>query len=208
MAMAALLKRTATGWRYRCFFLLLGAGIMFTAASATAAEIYEVDPDHSAITFRVKHLGITFVYGRFNHPIGSYALDDNTPENCFIDIRVRVENIDTGNPERDAHLRSEDFFDAAQFPNIVFKSILVEKLAPSGFQIIGHLSLHGITQFITVQAEKTGAVQIPGGEKRTGFETTFTIQRSHYGMKTMLGGVADTVELTVSIEGILRKSLP
>ena len=200
--------RTAVHRPCRWVPFILGAGLMLLFDTALAAEIYDVDPVHSAITFRVKHLGITFVYGRFNYPKGSYALDETTPENCFIDIRVQAGNIDTGNQERDAHLRSPDFFDVDNFPFIVFRSVLVEKLEGAAFQIIGHLSLHGITQFVTVQAEKTGAVQIPGGEKRTGFETTFTIHRSHYGMKTMLGGVADAVELTVSIEGILRENIP
>jgi polyisoprenoid-binding protein YceI len=197
-----------TAYLCLCLFHIFGAGTLLFSTAAFGAGIYEIDPDHSAITFRVKHMGITFVHGRFNNPTGSYALDETTPENCFIDIQVKAADIDTGNPERDAHLRSADFFEAEKFPDIVFKSVLVEQLEPRTYQVIGHLSLHGITQFVSVQAEETGDIQLPEGERRTGFETTFTIHRSHYGMKTMLGGVADTVELTVSVEGILRKNVP
>ncbi len=189
---------------YGIFFLaLLSSGLVIPRAT-TAAEIYRIDPDHSAITFKVKHMGIAFVFGRFNNMEGTYAFDDHAPENCFIDVRVKAANIDTGNAKRDNHLRSPDFFDAENFPDIAFKSVFVKKLQESIYEVVGYMTLHGISQFVTVQAAKTGTIQIPGGEVRTGFETTFTILRSDYGMKYMLGGVGDKVELTVSVEGFRK----
>ena len=190
---------------YGIMLFTLLSRALFIPRPTTAAEIYGIDPDHSAITFKVKHMGITFVYGRFNDLEGSYAFDDKTPENCFIEIQVKAENIDTGNSKRDNHLRSPDFFDTEEFPYIVFKSVFVKKLQESTYEVVGYLTLHGVTQFVTVQAVKTGEIQIPGGEVRTGFETTFTVKRSDYGMKYMLGGVGDRVELTVSVEGVRNK---
>ena len=184
-------------------FVLLSSGLALPHKAA--ADIYRIDPDHSAITFRVKHMGITFVFGRFNNLEGSYAFDDKTPENCFIEIQVKTENIDTGNTKRDNHLQSSDFFDAENFPTIAFKSVFVKKLQESTYEVVGYMTLHGVTQFVTVQALNTGDIEIPGGEVRTGFETTFTILRSDYGMKYMLGGVGDKVELTVSVEGVRNK---
>jgi polyisoprenoid-binding protein YceI len=207
-----LLECWNNGLKKRFFQLIIGffllawlSSQMVLPCTAAASEIYRIDPDHSAITFRVKHMGITFVFGRFNNMEGSYAFDDNVPENCFIDVRVKAEDIDTGNVKRDNHLRSPDFFDADNFPDIAFKSVFVKKLQESIYEVVGYMTLHGSTQFVTVEAAKTGDIQIPGGEVRTGFETTFTILRSDYGMKYMLGGVADKVELTVSVEGVKEK---
>jgi polyisoprenoid-binding protein YceI len=203
-----MIKKFIINFRYACFgFLLfpLISAVPLIPGPGMAAEIYDVDPDHSAITFRVKHMGITFVYGRFNNARGSYAFDDTVPENCFIDVRVMAADIDTGNEKRDDHLRSPDFFDVANFPDIVFQSVLVEKIQEATYRIIGHLTLHGVTRFVTVQAVKTGDISFPDGEKRIGFESTFTIQRSDYRMNTTLGGIADQVELTVSVEGVRRR---
>ena len=203
-----MIKNLIINFRYTSFgflLFLLMSTVLLIPALGMAAEIYDIDPDHSAITFRVKHMGITFVYGRFNNARGSYAFDDTVPENCFIDIRVMAANIDTGNERRDDHLKSSDFFDVENFPDIVFQSVLVEKLQQATYRIIGHLTLHGITRFVTVEAVKTGDISFPDGEKRTGFESTFVIQRSDYGMNTTLGGIADQVQLTVSIEGIRRR---
>jgi polyisoprenoid-binding protein YceI len=185
-------------------FVLL-AGALASPRVTNAADVYRIDPDHSTITFRVKHMGIAFVYGRFNDVEGSYAFDETATENCFIEIRVKAENIDTGNEKRDSHLRGPDFFDTDKFPTIVFKSVFVKKLQESTYEVVGYLTLHGITQFVTVQAVKTGNIQIPGGELRTGFETAFMVRRSDYGMKYMLGGVGDKIELTVSVEGVRNK---
>jgi polyisoprenoid-binding protein YceI len=187
---------------YGIFLFALLSSMLLIPRTTTASEIYEIDPDHSAITFKVKHMGITFVYGRFNNMKGTYTFNDNVPENCFIDIRVKAADIDTGNVKRDNHLRSPDFFDADNFPDIAFKSVFVKKLQESTYEVVGYMTLHGVSQSVTVQAVKTGDIQIPGGEVRTGFETTFTIRRSDYGMKYMLGGVGDKVELTVSVEGV------
>lgn len=189
------------------WFTLLSM-FLFIPCKAAALDIYTVDPNHSAITFKVKHMGITFVHGRFNNLEGAYAFDDKTPENCFITIQVRAENIDTGNEKRDNHLRSADFFNTEEFPYIVFKSVFVKKLQESTYEVVGHLTLHGVTKFVTVEAVKTGEIEIPGGEFRTGFETAFTVIRSEYGMKYMLGGVGDKVELMISVEGVRNKEEP
>jgi polyisoprenoid-binding protein YceI len=198
--------RQLPGFVFGFFLPALLLSTPFIPCAAGAVDIYSIDPDHSSITFRVKHMGITFVYGRFNRVEGTYAFDDTEAGNCFIDIRVKAADIDTGNEKRDSHLRSPDFFDADNFPEIAFKSVFVKKTQEAGYEVVGHMTLHGVTQFVTVQAVKTGKIEIPGGEVRTGFETAFSILRSDYGMKYLLGGVGDKVELTVSVEGV-RKNL-
>lgn len=163
---------------------------------------FAIDPDHSSIIFRVKHLGITFVYGRFNYTTGRYVAPNGKTGKAEIDIRVRVADIDTGNVIRDSHLQGPDFFHAEKYPWITFKSVSIEPLDTESFRVVGDLSLHGVTKRIIVEAFNTGSLEDVQGQSRAGFQTTFTIRRSDYGMKYMLGGVGDRVALTVSVEGV------
>ena len=179
--------------------------IVLLGGSALADEAYGIDPEHSSIVFRIKHLGITFVYGVFPNACGRYAFDDENLENAFIWIKVRVADINTGNETRDQHLRSPDFFDEERFPDIIFKSVSITASDAGEYLVTGELSLHGVIKQVTVRARKTGLVQALGGEYRSGFETRFSIKRSDYGMKYM-AVVADTVKLSVNVEGIRTDS--
>ena len=189
------------------FSSIVGIGLLgfFSLTCPNAAFSqggFVIDPDHSSIIFRVKHLGITFVYGRFNHATGRYRFQDSESEAAEIDIRVRVMDIDTGNAVRDADLQSPDFFHAEKYPWIRFKSVSIEPLENESFRVTGDLSLHGVARRVTLEAVKTGSRVDMEGRMRTGFQATFTIRRSDYGMKYMLGGVGDRVLLTVSVEGV------
>ena len=175
--------------------------VMIWPEWSQAGETYVIDPDHSAITFRIKHLGITFVYGVFPNAGGVYTFDDTDLENASIWIKVRVADIDTGNELRDRDLRSADFFDEKNFPIIVFKSLSIASSDDGQYLVTGELSLHGVTKMVTVLAVKTGLYQDPVGENRSGFETRFSIKRSDFDMQYM-AAVADKVELTVSVEGV------
>lgn len=166
-----------------------------------ADDAYVIDPDHSSIAFRIKHLGITFVYGLFSNANGVYAFDDSDLKNASIWIKVKVADIDTGNPERDRDLMGPDFFDEKKFPLIIFKSASITASGDDQYAVAGELSLHGVTRPVTVQAVKTGLYPDPAGGYRSGFEARFTILRSDFGMRHMTV-VADRVELTVSVEGV------
>jgi polyisoprenoid-binding protein YceI len=167
-------------------------------------ETYEVDLEHSSITFRIKHLGITYVYGRFNDMSGILKIDNQTPANSSVQVSAKTESVDTNVPKRDDHLRSPDFFDAKKFPTISFTSKSFKKLDEDTYEVAGSLNLHGITRPLTVTVEHTGSGKDPWGGYRTGYETTFTIKRSDFGMTTMLNGVGDEVRITLSIEGIRK----
>ncbi|MBW2172175.1 MAG: YceI family protein [Deltaproteobacteria bacterium] len=171
---------------------------------ASAIETYEVDPEHSAIVFRIKHLGITYVYGRFNDMSGTLKIDDQTPANSSVQISAKAANVDTAVAERDDHLRNPDFFDAKKFQTISFSSKSFKKLDQDAYEVAGALNLHGITRPLTVNVQHTGSGKDPWGGYRTGYETTFTIKRSDFGMTTMLNGVGDEVRITVSIEGVRK----
>ena len=169
-----------------------------------AGDTYVIDPDLSSITFRIKHLGITFVYGIFPNACGAYTFDDADLANAAIRIKVKVADIDTGNERRDQHLRSPDFFDERHFPLIVFRSVAITSADDGQYRVTGELSLHGVTRPVTVQAVKTGFYREIGGDYRSGFETRFSIRRKDFGMDYMTT-VADKVELFVSVEGIRIK---
>jgi len=166
-----------------------------------AVETYVIDPDHSSITFKIKHLGITFVYGVFPNAGGVYMFDDTNLENASIWIKVKVADIDTGSQKRDRDLLGPNFFNEEKFPFVIFKSVSITASNDDQYRVTGELTLHGVTKKVTVSAVKTGLYQDPSGEYRSGFETRFSVKRSDYGMKYMTA-VADKVELTVSVEGV------
>ena len=176
-------------------------GMLWWPGLSSADETYVIDPDHSSITFRIKHLGITFVSGKFPNASGTYTFDDMDLKNASIWIKVRVADIDTGNEKRDLHLRSSDFFDEKQFPFIVFKSVSISASDRGEYLVTGELSLHGVSKEVTVRAAKTTFYRDTGGEYRSGFKTRFSIKRSDFGMQ-YLSLVSDRVELFVSVEGV------
>ncbi|WP_373500626.1 YceI family protein [Desulfococcus sp.] len=190
-----LLSRLLTGT------LMLAA---FTTAVPVpaAADTYQVDPVHTYVLFRVKHLDIGYSYGRFGGPEGVIEWNEAAPEKSRVEMSVKAGNVDTDNDKRDQHLRSADFFNVDQHPVIAFKSTSVKKTGERTFDVSGDLTLLGKTRPVTVSVRQTGAGQDPWGKYRTGFETTFTVKRSEWGMNFMLNGVSDEVVVTVSAEGI------
>ena len=186
------------------------AGILITAIilsagflnPAVAADTYKLDPAHTSVVFRVKHLDVANVYGRFNGPNGSFVFDGASPADSSIEMQVNAQNVDTAVEKRDNHLRSPDFFNAAEYPVIHFKSSEVKKAGSNSYEISGDLTLLGKTRPITVKARQTGEGKDPWGNYRCGFMTSFTVKRSEFGMNFMMGGVGDDVLLTVSVEGI------
>jgi polyisoprenoid-binding protein YceI len=171
-------------------------------SSSYAAETYKVDTAHTYILFRVKHLGIGYSYGCIIHPTGTFAFDDSSATNGTIEMQVQANNIFTGVEKRDSHLKSPDFFNAEKHPLISFKSTSFKKISENTYEISGDLTLIEKTRPITIKAYQTGLGKDPYGKYRRGFETSFTIKRSEFGMDFMLSGISDEVNLTVSIEGI------
>ena len=157
---------------------------------------------HTSIIFRVKHLGTAFAYGRINGPSGSFVFDESAPSKSAIEIQAEAKNVDTAVEKRDNHLRSPDFFNAGEHPLVSFKSKSVKKLSENTYEVSGDFTLLGKTRPITVEVQATGGGKDPWGNFRRGFETSFSIKRSDYGMGFMIGGVSDEVNLTVSVEGI------
>jgi polyisoprenoid-binding protein YceI len=175
-----------------------------TAAAVRAADTYKVDPVHSQIVFQINHLGVSNILGRFNEPGGTFVLDNDDAGKSTFEISVAAKNVDTGFQKRDDHLRSPDFFNVKQFPTISFKSTGVKKLEDGSYELTGDLTLHGETKPITVKLGKIVAKEVGPqmGGTRAGFDTTFTLKRSDYGMSFMQGPLGDEVTLMINIEGV------
>jgi polyisoprenoid-binding protein YceI len=166
---------------------------------------HEVDPAHAWGVFKISHLGISNCYGTFHSIAGSVDLDG---DKGAVEISIKADSVDTGNEKRDQHLKGPDFFDAKQFPTIGFKSTKVEKTA-EGWNVTGDLAFHGVTKPITAKVVKTGEGETPnqtgGKDHRVGFEATFTVKRSEFGMSYGVQmGMGDEVGFTLSLEAIKK----
>ena len=174
------------------------AGIALPVSAAP--ENYRIDSVHSMVLFRIKRSDVSYVYGRFNNPEGTLVVDADNPAGDAFTVQVATENVDTGNGNRDNHLRSPDFFNAQQFRTISFKSTSVAKTEDKKYEVTGQLSLHGVEKEIKVVLEETGRGEARG-RSMIGFEGKFTIKRSDFGMSGMMGMIGDEVTLIVSFLG-------
>ena len=147
------------------------------------AATYTLDPSHTSIGFNVKYLMITDVIGQFKTYEAEIELEENTNKLKGVEANIQVSSIDTENAKRDGHLKSPDFFDAEQFPNILFKSRTVNKLGTDEYEVIGDLTIKGITKTITLRGKNTGFIDagMMGG-KRAGFSATAMINRKDFGL--------------------------
>lgn len=178
--------------------LILALALLLPAFAAAAPAKYTIDPAHSFVIFRIKHMDTGHVYGRFNEPMGTITIDDADPGKSQFTLELQTQKVDTGIQKRDDHLRSPDFFNAKQFPTIKFVSKDVKK-SDKGYNVTGDLTLHGVTKSITFDMEQTGQGAM-GPRQIIGFETTIDLKRTDYGMKNMVGPAADDVRLIISIE--------
>ncbi len=171
------------------------------AASATSEAVkFKIDSGHSSVLFRVKHFGVSNFYGRFNKIGGEISWDAKNPEASSISIEIDAASVDSNDKGRDDHLRNTDFLSAKEFPTITFKSKSVKKKGDK-LELTGDLTLHGVTKSVTTAVEFTGEGETPFGY-RAGFEASFEIKRSEFGVSGVPGGVGEDVRITVALEGV------
>ncbi len=191
-------------------FLGLGAlisGIVLsTTASIVTAEDYVIDTKgaHAFVQFRIKHLGYSWLYGRFNKFSGEFSYDASAPEKSAVVVELETASLDSNHAERDKHLRSDDFLNVDKFPKARFESTRVESTGSGKANIHGKLTLHGVTKDVVLAAEDTGAGKDPWGGYRQGFFGTTTIALKDFGIDYNLGPASTHVELILSIEGIRK----
>jgi polyisoprenoid-binding protein YceI len=176
-------------------------GVLATYGAAEAAT-YSVDPSHSEVSFQIRHL-VGKVRGKFKE--FSATVDDKTPS---VEFKIKADSIDTGEPKRDGHLRSADFFDVEKYPEITFKS---DKVTPKGkdeYEAQGTLTMHGVSKPLTLTVHVNGPQPDPWGKTRAGFETQTTLDRKQYGIvwnKALDNGGAllgDDVAVSINLETV------
>jgi polyisoprenoid-binding protein YceI len=147
-----------------------------------ATKTWQLDPAHTSIDFAVKHLMISTVRGRFGGVQGSIEVDENDLRTAKVDITIDVASIDTRQEQRDAHLRSPDFFDTEKFPTARFISRRIEGNVSGDFQVVGDLTMRGVTKEIAVHVTNEGQGMDPWGNLRAGFSATAKIDRRDFGL--------------------------
>lgn len=163
-----------------------------------------IDGSHTSAVFSVQHLGISRTYGMFRTVSGQFSLDPKNAASNTFEVTLDVESIDTNDAKRDEHLKAADFFNSKQFPEITFKATKVEQTKDE-LKLTGDFTMHGITKKVTLPFKKGGEANDPFGNARIGFSGEFTLKRSDFGMKTMVGPIGDEVAVEISFEGILQK---
>ncbi|MFP5276218.1 MAG: YceI family protein [Acidobacteriota bacterium] len=157
---------------------------MSTAAGSPAAvTTWNLDPAHSSAEFKVKHMMISNVKGSFRGLKGTLTLDESNPSRSKISATIDVSTLSTGDDQRDAHLKSADFFDAAQFPHMTFESTGVERLGEGEHKVTGSLTMHGVTKPVTFTVDGPGAPgKDPWGNTRIGLSATAKVNRKDFGL--------------------------
>lgn len=167
---------------------------------------WAIDPTHSEITFKVKHLVISTVTGTFKSFDGTLEAENNEFENGQISFEADINSIDTNNSDRDTHLKSDDFFNAAEYPKMIFESTSFTKTGDDEYKLIGNLTIRGNTQEITLNATYGGTAVDPYGQTKAGFEISGKINRKAFGLKwnavTEAGSVvvSDEVKLQMGVQ--------
>ena len=191
--------------------IIVGFISMIAIQPAMAQSTWDIDPAHSAAQFQVRHLMISNVRGEFGKISGKVTFDGKNYATVKAEAAIEVASINTREPKRDDHLRSADFFDAASYPKITFKSKRVEGVSGRKFTLVGDLTIRGTTKEVALRVEATPIVKGMGGETRIGAQATTKVNRQDFGVKwnrTLDGGgvvVGDEVQITLDLELIQAK---
>ena len=176
------------------------------ATETTTATFWTIDPMHSEVQFKVKHLVISTVTGSFGQYEGTVETVGDDFTDAKISFSADVNSISTGNEQRDGHLKSNEFFDAEKFPKLTFTSTSITKTGDDTYALVGDLTIRDVTKSVTLKVEHGGQMQDFYGQTKAGFEIVGTIKRKEFGLTwdgvTEAGGVvvSDDVKLVMNIQ--------
>jgi polyisoprenoid-binding protein YceI len=186
---------------------LIALMVAASAAAGAQTTTYKIDKMHSEADFTIRHMAISNVHGHFGNISGSITFDPSNVAKSTVDATIDVTTVDTGVPQRDGHLKSADFFEVAKFPTMTFKSTSVSKTS-EGFDVMGDLTLHGVTKPVTLHVEPSKEqIGMDGKTMARGFEATTTLHRQDFGLvwngplKSGDNVLGDDVKIEISIEG-------
>lgn len=187
-----------------CALAVSSIGVMSLPAMA---DTYVIDTKgaHASVNFAIKHLGYSVLTGRFDKFEGEFTYDPAKPEASTVNVTIDTTSVNTNHAERDKHLRSGDFLTVDKFPTATFvsKSIKLDD-DKDEFDIIGDLTLNGVTKSITIEVEKIGEGKDPWGGYRAGFSGETEIKLKDFNVKMDLGPASETVKLELEVEGIKK----
>jgi polyisoprenoid-binding protein YceI len=183
----------------------LALGGLLAAGPLYAAE-YAIDTEgaHASVNFRANHLGFSWVTGRLEKFDGSFNYDAADPNSASVSITIEAASVNTNQAERDKHLRSAEFLDAATYPEITFMSTSYKTNGDGTGVLKGDLSLHGITKPVTINVTRVGEGDDPWGGNRAGFQGTAELKLKEFGINYNLGPAAETIYLDLNIEGVRK----
>jgi polyisoprenoid-binding protein YceI len=181
-----------------------------TATAALTTGTYSVDPAHTRIGFVARHAMVTKVRGSFHEFEGRGEYDADDPSRSSLELTIQAKSVDTGNADRDAHLRGNDFLDMETFPTIHFASTAVEQVDDENYRVSGDLTIKGTTRPVTVPFEVSGPVQDPWGNQRIGLEGRLEINRKDWGVNFNValeaGGLLISEKVTLEFDVAAVKS--
>ncbi len=186
--------------RKTLFAILLSLGL----SAPASAEEYVIDTKgaHASITFRIQHLGYSWLYGRFNTFSGHFSYDEGEPASAAVEVSIDTTSVDSNHAERDKHLRSDDFLAVGDHPEATFVSTAYEPGADGHGVLHGNLTLRGVTKPVAIEVEHVGAGPDPWGGYRRGFSGTTSFALADFGIPFDLGPASREVELLLQVEGI------
>jgi polyisoprenoid-binding protein YceI len=192
--------------------LTAGLAAVLSLPAAAATSTWNIDPAHSSAQFSVRHLAISTVRGTFSKISGTVQLDESDITKSTVNVSIDVATVDTHEPDRDADLRTDKFFDVAKYPTMTFKSKKVEQVAPGKLKVTGDFTLHGVTKEVVLDVEgPTPPVKDPWGNQRAAVSAATKINRQVYGVKWNAnmdnGGVVvgDDVSINLDVEMVKAK---
>lgn len=170
---------------------------------AVASDDYTYDLVHSSVSFKARHLDISWIHGRFNEVEGKFSLDRQDPTKSTFQLTIKADSVDTANAARDEHLRQPDYFDTKQFPTIEFKSTSV-KAIDGGYEVTGDFTMHGKTKEVTFLL-MGGKEHTFKDVKRVAFSTELKLKRSDFGFdKNAIGPIGDEAIIIIDCEGMRK----
>ncbi len=188
--------------------LALAVSSIGVVALPALADTYAIDTKgaHASINFAIKHLGYSVLTGRFDKFDGEFTYDPAKPEASTVSVTIDTTSINSNHAERDKHLRSGDFLNVEKFPTATFvsKSVKVDASDKDEFDIIGDLTLNGVTKSVTIEVEKVGEGKDPWGGYRAGFSGETEIKLKDFNVKMDLGPASQTVKLQLEVEGVKK----
>jgi len=189
------------------YFTIATLLIMFIFAAPLQAAEYDIDTAdaHATVQFKIKHLGYSWLTGRFNKFDGYFSYDEKNPDASKIEVNIDTASIDSNHAERDKHLRSKDFLDVSKFPTAKFVSTSFKEKGKNKALLKGKLTLHGVTENIVIELEHVGHGPDPWGGYRRGFAGSTMLTLKDFDITTDLGPASRQVEMFLAIEGIRRK---